>query len=277
MNGFYPVLNEIHDKAAKELPLAELALFEHIWRKLIGWGKFDDSISITQLVEETTASRMTVIRLVKKLETKRWIVVERVEGITNNIAIPECPGIKMRLVPYQNGTGTSTKMRPGTSTKLGHTTDSSSTDSLKTPTTEEVVADNVPEKGKDSPNNSQLPNGMDAREFYKLIEFKVGVVKKGMDGHKEMVDYLTTQPEDRLRTVVKHAVSDNTAPRFGLEYIYEKCDQWDYWSGKWMLAPGEKEDANLKLMKEEEATFRAEGMDYQADKMVEAIKIAEGG
>lgn len=36
MNGFYPVLNEIHDKAAKELPLAELALFEHIWRKLIG-------------------------------------------------------------------------------------------------------------------------------------------------------------------------------------------------------------------------------------------------
>ena len=31
MNGFYPMLNDVHDKAVKDLPLAECALFEHMF------------------------------------------------------------------------------------------------------------------------------------------------------------------------------------------------------------------------------------------------------
>lgn len=113
MNGFYPVLNEVHDKAARDLPLAECALFEHIWRKLIGWNKFEDEISITQLVDETSASRATIIRLIKKLEDKRWIIVTRHFTDTNKIGIPRCPSIIMRLADVdwsQIDTAASVKM-----------------------------------------------------------------------------------------------------------------------------------------------------------------------
>lgn len=112
MNGFYPMLNDVHDKAARELPLAECALFEHLWRKLIGWNQWSDDIAISQLDEELGGSRATILRLLKKLETKRWIIVARINGTTNNIGIPKCPGIKTRLGvdPYQNDTSTRIKM-----------------------------------------------------------------------------------------------------------------------------------------------------------------------
>ena len=138
MNGFYPVLNEVHDKAAKELPLAELALFEHIWRKLIGWGKFEDEISISQLVEETSACRASIIHIIKKLEEKRWIVVTRQTSATNRkftskIAIPACPGIKSRLGWSKIQTRGSVESTPGGSLESRHTTDIPK-DSLKTKT-----------------------------------------------------------------------------------------------------------------------------------------------
>jgi len=108
MTGFYPMLNDVHDKAVKDLPLAECALFEHIWRKLIGWNQYTDTISIGQLVKETSASRATIIRLTKKLETKRWIIISRYckdgRHAINEIAIPECPGIKSKLGWCQNDT-----------------------------------------------------------------------------------------------------------------------------------------------------------------------------
>ncbi len=116
MNGFYPVLNAVHDKAVKDLPLAECALFEHIWRKLIGWNQFKDKISITQLVSETSSTRGTIIRLTKHLEDKRWIIISReMDGkvnLTNQISIPECPGIKTKLGWCQNSTTPSVKTEP---------------------------------------------------------------------------------------------------------------------------------------------------------------------
>jgi len=117
MNGFYPMLNEVHDKAVAELPLAECALFEHIWRKLIGWNQFEDQISIGQLVKETSGSRATILRLLKDLEEKRWIRISRnVNGGlrgTNIISIPTCPGIIMRLGWYHFDTTPGVKMIPG--------------------------------------------------------------------------------------------------------------------------------------------------------------------
>jgi len=112
MNGFYPMLNDVHDKAVKDLSLAECALFEHIWRKLIGWQQWGDAISISQLEKETSGSRATILRLLKKLDKKRWIIVDRADGVTNIISIPKCPGIKTRLGvdPYQYDTNTGINM-----------------------------------------------------------------------------------------------------------------------------------------------------------------------
>jgi len=133
MNGFYPMLNEVHDKAVKELPLAECALFEHIWRKLIGWNKFEDEISISQLVKETSACRATVITLLNNLEAKRWIIVNRQTSntrrkFTNKIALPRCPGIESRLGWSNIYTRAGIESVPGGSLESRHTTDSSFTD-----------------------------------------------------------------------------------------------------------------------------------------------------
>jgi phage replication O-like protein O len=109
---------------------------------------------------------------------------------------------------------------------------------------------------KQSGHNGELPNGMTVQDFYELIEFKIGVVKRGVHEHQGMCDYLSTVPEDRIKTVVEHAIAENTAPRFGLSYIYEHCDQWDYWQKKWMLEPGAREDAELALMRTELADYK---------------------
>lgn len=136
MNGFYPMLNEVHDKAVKDLPLAECALFEHIWRKLIGWNQFEDEISISQLVKETSACRATVITLLNNLEAKRWIIVTRQESktrrkFTSKIALPRCPGIESRLGWSKIYTRGDTESIPGGSLESRHTTDTLK-DSLKT-------------------------------------------------------------------------------------------------------------------------------------------------
>ena len=290
MKGFYPVLNEIHDKAARELPLAELGLFEHIWRKLIGWNQFEDEISISQLVKETASSRATIIRLRNSLEAKRWIVVTRQSSVTerkftSKIAIPACPGIIMRLGWYQIDTKGGIEMIPGGGIKIRHTTDSSSTDRSKNNNdhdnsgyrvnaqiksiedgvmripdegeftdravpTNEIAAQQKPLPSlskQPGHNNGELPNGMKVQDFYALIEFKVGIVKRGVDEHQGMVDYLSTVPEDRLKTVVKHAIVDNTPPRFGLQYIYEHCDQWDYWSKRWNVQKKPKQRTDKQI------------------------------
>ena len=137
MNGFYPMLNDVHDKAVKDLPLAECALFEHIWRKLIGWNQFEDEISISQLVKETSACRATIINLLNNLEDKRWIIVTRQSSktkrkFTSKIAIPQCPGIQSRLGWSKKYTRGSLESIPGGSLESRHTTDSSSTDKLQT-------------------------------------------------------------------------------------------------------------------------------------------------
>ena len=137
MNGFYPMLNDVHDKAVKDLPLAECALFEHIWRKLIGWNQFEDEISISQLVKETSACRATIINLLNKLEEKRWILINRNTSktnrkLTNEIALPRCPGIESRLGWSNKYTRGSTDSIPGGSLESRHTTDSLPTDSLQT-------------------------------------------------------------------------------------------------------------------------------------------------
>jgi len=142
VNGFYPMLNDVHDKAVKDLPLAECALFEHIWRKLIGWNKWEDEISISQLVEETAACRASIMHIIKKLEEKRWIVVTRQTSVTNRnftskIAIPACPGIKSRLGWSTIHTTPSIESIPGGGIESIHTTDSSSTDNLQTSSTED--------------------------------------------------------------------------------------------------------------------------------------------
>lgn len=166
MNGFYPMLNDVHDKAVKDLPLAECALFEHIWRKLIGWNQFEDEISISQLVKETSGSRSSVIRLLDSLEEKRWIIVTRQisdtnRNFTSKIAIPACPGIKMKLGWYQNDTRGSVKSIPGGGVKSIHTTDSSLTDNLQT--TPPTPQNDVREQ-ESAENENGAGGGLDSQE-----------------------------------------------------------------------------------------------------------------
>lgn len=145
------------------------------------------------------------------------------------------------------------------------------------PTEHDHTTSMLPQHSKKPPgHNNTLPNGMTKQELLALLEFKVGVVKIGMDGHADMVNYLSTVPQDRLKTVIDHAVAENTAPRFGLSYIYEHCDQWDYWQKKWMLEPGAREDAELIQAKKDEEDFRELGMIVEADKMLEYIRELEG-
>lgn len=185
MNSFYPVLNEVHDKAAKELPLAELALFEHIWRKLIGWGKFEDEISISQLVNETRACKSSIIHILKQLEKKRWIIVTRQVSVvnrkfTNKIAIPACPGIESRLGWSKIHTTPGTESTLGGSVESRHTIDSSSKDNLKTiPPTPQIdvttsMEPETKEAGGDSDSKDDLRMIQKATKIQELITMKWG-------------------------------------------------------------------------------------------------------
>lgn len=250
MNGFYPMLNEVHDKAVRDLPLAECALFEHLWRKLIGWNQFGDEISISQLVKETSGSRATILRLLKSLEAKRWIVVSRsvTDKVrdTNTISIPECPGIKMRLGWYQNDTTPGIDMTLGGGVKMIHTTDSSSTDSLQTVNNKPSAP--LPEKKKPkydqrrvglreriikaSNRDAVLPNGMTRGELLDMLEFKPAVINYGKDEHMEIVAYLSEQPRERIEWAIEQTKAENGGKGIGangaLKWIYNGVDQYDY-------------------------------------------------
>lgn len=234
MNGFYPMLNDVHDKAVKDLPLAECALFEHIWRKLIGWNKFSDQISTSQLVTETSGSRATILRLLKSLEAKRWIVVSRsiTDKVcdTNTISIPECPGIKMRLGWYQNDTTPGIDLTLGGSVKMRHTTDSSSTDSLKTSNNKPSAL--LPKKEKLSNRDKVLPNGMKRGELLDMLEFKPAVINFGKEEHMDILAYLSAQPRERIEWSVEQTKAENDGKGIGangaLKWIYNGVDQYEY-------------------------------------------------
>jgi len=244
VNGFYPVLNEVHDKAIQELSLAECALFEHIWRKLIGWKQFEDTISISQLVKETSGSRATILRLLKKLETKRWIVVIRHDGVTNSIGIPECPGIKMRLGWYQNDTGTSVKMKPPPVSKR-YTQQIDPKDSLQTSNNNKGVASlpkNKPQRvplreriTRQANRDEVLPNGMTRGELLDLVEFKPAVINHGKSEHMEILVYLGNQPRERIEWAVEQTKAENggrgIAANGALKWIYNGIDQYEYKTG----------------------------------------------
>ena len=174
MNGFYPVLNEVHDKAVKDLPLAECDLFEHIWRKLIGWNKFKNKISISQLVSETSSTRGTIIRLTKHLEDKRWIIISReMDGkvnLTNQISIPECPGIKTKLGWCQNSTTPSVKIEPQVVSKQDEGV------VLKQDTQQTVLTDSLQTSKVEPPKKVYQKDGMsDMVNIQKALNDKWGM------------------------------------------------------------------------------------------------------
>lgn len=232
MNGFYPMLNDVHDKVVKDLPLAECALFEHLWRKLIGWNKFSDEISISQLVKETSGSRATILRLLKSLEAKRWIVVSRsvTDKVrdTNTISIPECPGIKILLGWCQNDTTPGIDMTLGGGVKMIHTTDSSSTDSLQTNNNTPLAS--LPEKK--SNRDMVLANGMTRGELLDLVEFKPAVINYRNEEHMDILAYLGEQPRERVEWAVEQTKAENGGRGIGangaLKWIYNGVDQYEY-------------------------------------------------
>lgn len=253
MNGFYPVLNEIHDKAAKELPLAELALFEHIWRKLIGWNKFEDEISYSQLAKETLASRRTIIRLLKKLEDKRWIKIQRQseDGINdiNIISIPECPSVKMSLGWCQNVTRGSDKSTPGGSDKMTHTTDSSFTD---------ISTDNIYE-GK--PEN-----------FDKIISLfqnmAPGQWQIQNDYQRQKVLEFCEVPIEKIEACLQRAGSKGRKWYDLVDWVSRGLENWDQWygggngDGKPKLLPARCREEIEILRKEREAVLAAPESDF---------------
>ena len=218
MNGFYPVLNEVHDKAAKELPLAELALFEHIWRKLIGWGKFEDEISISQLVNETTACRASIIHLLKKLEEKRWIVVTRQSSVTNRkftskIAIPACPGIESRLGWSKKQTRGGTESIPGGGIESRHTTDTPK-DSLKDK--------KIPPSPHGGKFTKQEANDLGVEINQKIYE----IYCVGDSGHKNLIhDIINTHGKQAFIAKVRESKAQHINFTEALEWIKTTLSQ----------------------------------------------------
>lgn len=74
-NGFTKIANEILEQMVKlRIPPSEKDILLCVIRKTYGWGKKQDRISLTQFEKETELSRMTVVKSLKNLLTRKLLV-----------------------------------------------------------------------------------------------------------------------------------------------------------------------------------------------------------
>lgn len=77
MNGYMKAYHCILDYALENLSGSCFVIFYYIYRKTIGWNKFQDNIPLTSFIKETGLKRNCVIDSISKLEKDRWIHVSR--------------------------------------------------------------------------------------------------------------------------------------------------------------------------------------------------------
>lgn len=77
-NGHIDLANEIVDKLARyRISGEEYQILWTIWRKTYGWHKKDDKISLSQFSIMTDLKRPTVARAIKKLLSKKIIIIKK--------------------------------------------------------------------------------------------------------------------------------------------------------------------------------------------------------
>lgn len=87
-NGYTRIANELIEALAKAMPgFTEGQIIWALIRKLYGWHKKEDTISIGQLQELTGKSRRGIIYALQNLEAKRMIRVTRNSTYINSIAL----------------------------------------------------------------------------------------------------------------------------------------------------------------------------------------------
>lgn len=88
-DGYLKIANEIQDAFCQtKVSGAERQVIDCIVRKTYGWGKKEDRISISQLMDLTKLAKRTVIYAIKNLEAKNMITVKRFkENGAHNINI----------------------------------------------------------------------------------------------------------------------------------------------------------------------------------------------
>ncbi len=102
--------NELFDDHMKEMTGAELKIVLAICRQTFGWHKERDRISLSQLMEMTGLTRMTVVSGIKKSMARGMVVRREVDGgfeyaLVLSASIKSIPGGSKKNILGSKGRG----------------------------------------------------------------------------------------------------------------------------------------------------------------------------
>lgn len=97
MENFTRIPNHLFDEWMKTMQASSFIVLMAICRKILGWNKESDNISLSQIEEITGLTRPVVIKAIKDL-TKRKLIIKDQSGKINNYSL----NISKENLPIQN-------------------------------------------------------------------------------------------------------------------------------------------------------------------------------
>jgi phage replication O-like protein O len=281
--GYFKFPNVVIDKLGSLLSGGEFKILCVIIRQTIGWHKQWDRISVSQFIEKTGLSKQGVIDCVNTLEAKKVILCEKKVGVATRYALFGETNKKAQPVHsvdrYTELTGQLIRQ------ELVNSVDRLLVNSV----------DTQKKRFKETKNNndslpSEPENENDERfdkicdAFKKAIGGNPGAITLVSNSYQlEAFNAVMEYSDEKILTVIrvsgeKGKLHQDNAVSYVLTGL-KNFGQY-YGGGNGGVAGSEldkqREDAKLKLMKQDEANFRKQGMIELADRMVIAIAEAEG-